>query len=71
MAAESQTCPECGGEMRYETHDDVLKYSGQERVIETLGWWCAECGEGVLSGEALKEHEKAFSAFKADTSRDS
>lgn len=56
--------------MQYERHDDVLKYSGHERVIKTLGWWCTECGEGILSGEALKAHEKAFLAFKADTEKE-
>lgn len=64
--AKTQPCPECGGLMRYETHDDVLKYQGHERTIQTLGWWCTQCGEGILSGEALKEHERAFLAFKAE-----
>lgn len=62
----TQPCPECGGIMRYEKHDDVLKYRGQERTIKTLGWWCTKCEEGILSGDALKAHEKAFLAFKAE-----
>jgi HTH-type transcriptional regulator/antitoxin MqsA len=51
--------------MRYVNHDDVLKYQGRERTIKTLGWWCTKCGEGILSGDALKDHERAFVAFKA------
>jgi len=35
----TQPCPECGGEMRYEKHDDVLTYRDQTRTIKTLGWW--------------------------------
>jgi HTH-type transcriptional regulator/antitoxin MqsA len=63
--AKTQPCPECGGIMRYVNHDDVLKYQGHERTIKTLGWWCTKCGEGILSGDALKDHERAFVAFKA------
>lgn len=62
----TQPCPECGGAMRYEKHDDVLRYRVRERTIKTVGWWCTKCGEGILSGEALKSHEMAFVAFKAD-----
>jgi HTH-type transcriptional regulator / antitoxin MqsA len=62
----TQPCPECGGLMRHVTHDDVLKHQGHERTIRTLGWWCTECGEGILSGDALKDHERAFFAFKAE-----
>jgi HTH-type transcriptional regulator / antitoxin MqsA len=64
--ATTQPCPECGGVMRYERHDDVLRYRVRERTITTTGWWCAKCGEGILSGEALKAHEKAFLALKAE-----
>jgi HTH-type transcriptional regulator / antitoxin MqsA len=64
--AKTQPCPECGGTMRYEKHDDKLVYKGNERIIKTLGWWCTRCGEGILSGDALKGHEKAFLQFKAE-----
>lgn len=62
----TQPCPECGGVMRYEKHDDVLEYKGQKRTIKTLGWWCAECGEAILTGEALVAHEQAFQELKAE-----
>jgi HTH-type transcriptional regulator/antitoxin MqsA len=52
--------------MRHGKHDDVLKYQGHERTIRTLGWWCTKCGEGILAGDALKDHETAFFAFKAE-----
>ena len=63
---ETQPCPECGGEMRYQKHADVLTYKGQERTIKSLGWWCRECGDAILSGEALRAHQQAFLAFKAE-----
>lgn len=67
MAADvkTQPCPECGGIMRYEKHDDLLEYGGHKRTIKTLGWWCTKCGEAILSGEPLVRHEKAFLQFKA------
>ena len=64
--AKTQACPECGGTMRYERHDDVLTYKGHSRTIKTLGWWCAKCGESILSGTPLKAHSKAFLKLKAD-----
>ena len=36
------------------------------RTIKTLGWWCTKCGEGILAGDALRGHEKAFLEFKAE-----
>ena len=61
----TQACPECGGVMRYEEHDDVLAYKDQQRAIKTLGWWCSKCGEGIVTGEPLLAHERAFQEFKA------
>ena len=61
----TQPCPECGGVMRYEKHDDVLTYKAHTKTIKTLGWWCTKCDEGILSGEDLVAHEKAFLEFKA------
>ena len=63
--SKTQPCPECGGEMRYEKHDDVLTYKGHTHTIKTLGWWCSSCGEAILSGEPLLAHERAFQKFKA------
>jgi HTH-type transcriptional regulator / antitoxin MqsA len=62
----TRACPECGGSMRYEKHAEVLRYKGQTRTIKTLGWWCTKCGEGILAGDALREHEEAFLEFKAE-----
>ena len=66
MATEikTQACPECGGLMRYEKHDDVLVYKDRSRTIKTLGWWCSKCGEAILTGEPLVAHERAFQPLK-------
>ena len=63
---QTQPCHECGGEMRYERHADVLTYQGRTKTIQTLGWWCSSCDEAILTGEPLIEHEKAFQEFKAE-----
>ena len=65
-AIKTQPCPECGGLMRYEKHDDVLEYKGQKRTIKTLGWWCPRCGEAILAGDQLIAHERAFQELKAE-----
>lgn len=61
-----QPCPECGGGMAFEERPEVLSYRGWTRTIETLGWWCERCGEGILSGSSLEAHEAAFRAFKTE-----
>jgi len=62
----TQPCPECGGIMRFESRPDVVSYKGHERTIETLGWWCTQCGEGILAGDALKANEQVFQELKAE-----
>jgi HTH-type transcriptional regulator/antitoxin MqsA len=52
--------------MRYETRPEVLMYKDHERTIETLGWWCTQCGEGILTGEPLAAQERAFLELKAE-----
>ena len=61
----TQACPECGGEMRYRSHADVLQYRGHRKTIQTLGWWCMKCGEAILTGQPLVRHERAFQELKA------
>jgi len=62
----TQRCPECGGEMRFEKKPEVLSYRGHEKTIQTLGWWCTKCGEGILTGKSLVAHAKAFQGLKAE-----
>ncbi len=63
---QTQSCPECGSAMVYERRDDLLKYKGHERTIKTLGFWCSNCGEGILTGKPLLASEKAFLTLKAE-----
>jgi HTH-type transcriptional regulator / antitoxin MqsA len=62
----TQPCPECAGEMRYGKRADEVTYLGHTRKIQTLGWWCGQCGEAILDGAALQAREKAFLELKAE-----
>jgi HTH-type transcriptional regulator/antitoxin MqsA len=61
-----QSCPECGGEMRYEKRADEVSYLGHTRKLKTLGWWCSKCDEAILDGAALRAREKEFLDLKAE-----
>lgn len=62
----TQPCPSCGGEMRYEKHADKIEYKGHSKTLQTLGWWCGACGEGILTGAPLRASEVAFQQLKAE-----
>lgn len=63
---QTQSCPACGGVMRYETRPDVLTYKGHEKTVDTLAWWCTKCDEAILTGEPLVAQEKAYLELKAE-----
>ena len=60
------SCPECGRLMRYEKRDNLLTYKGKSRAVKTLGWWCTNCVEAIITGEPLLAHKRAFQEFKAE-----
>jgi YgiT-type zinc finger domain-containing protein len=60
-------CPECGGIMEYRLNcEDVIEYNGYKIITEIEGWWCRDCGEGILTGEHLINREKVFENFKSE-----
>ena len=64
--AKTQSCPSCGGEMRFEKRTDTLLYKGHERKIQTQAWWCKSCDEAILAGEALRARELELQKLKAE-----
>jgi HTH-type transcriptional regulator/antitoxin MqsA len=52
--------------MTFKTEASELEYKGHTKTIRTKGWWCDDCDEGILDGEALKASEAAFMALKAE-----
>ena len=69
MPIETDQCPMCGGTMRFETRDDVLRYRGHTRTIQSLAWWCDDCHDGIIEGDALADSEKAFFELKAEVDK--
>jgi len=64
--AATKRCPECGGEMRYETREDAVEYKGRRRTFPTTAWWCTRCGESIQEGSALQAAERAFIELRAE-----
>jgi HTH-type transcriptional regulator/antitoxin MqsA len=62
----TNTCPECGAPMVYETRPDTIEYGGEKRVFPMLAWWCTECDEAIFEGQPLADREKAFLELKAE-----
>lgn len=62
----TQPCPECGSPMVYQRRENLIEYKGHRRLIETLGFWCSNCGEGIVTGKPLQRSEQAFLALKAE-----
>jgi YgiT-type zinc finger domain-containing protein len=52
--------------MCLEQRDDVVTYKGREKHLKARGWWCSQCGEAILDGEALAARERAFLDLKAE-----
>jgi len=58
--AKTQSCPSCGGEMRFQKRTDTLLCEGHERKIQTQAWWCKSCDEAILAGAALRARALEF-----------
>ena|SRR3990172_1239295 len=58
-------CPECGGRAVFETRADRVEYKGHKAKVKVPGYWCENCGEAVLDGDALEKRERAFLELRA------
>ena len=65
MKTKTQSCPECGGTMKFGPKNRPLKYRELEDHVRVNGWWCGSCGEGILTGEDLRKYGQALQALKA------
>jgi HTH-type transcriptional regulator/antitoxin MqsA len=52
--------------MRYHKRLETIEYKDHQRKLKTPGWWCTQCGEGILTGDALIAHDRAFQGLKAE-----
>jgi HTH-type transcriptional regulator/antitoxin MqsA len=65
MKAKTQSCPECGGSMKYGPRVRVIKYRDLEDQVRVTGWWCESCSEGILTGGDLRKYSRALQDLKA------
>lgn len=60
MASRTQPCPVCGGTMKYGSSVQSVTRGSLEATIRVTGWWCESCGEGILTGDALRRYAEAL-----------
>jgi HTH-type transcriptional regulator / antitoxin MqsA len=65
MKPKTQSCPECGGTMKFGLRNRPLKFRELEDRVRVNGWWCESCGEGILAGEDLRKYSRALQNLKA------
>jgi HTH-type transcriptional regulator/antitoxin MqsA len=61
-----ETCPFCGKEAYYhQTKLMTLHYKSTPITANQPGYWCDECGEGVIGGEDRKATQKELQSLRA------
>ncbi len=65
MKIKTQPCPECGETMKFGSRTRPLRYRDLEDKIRVTGWWCESCGEGILTGDDLRQYSRALQDLKA------
>src|SRR4051794_13074146 len=62
--ARGPVCPETGKPMVRDTRPMTFTYKGQSTTIDMPGWYCAESGESIHTGEDMKVSDAALTALK-------
>lgn len=65
MKTKTQSCPECGGTMKFGPKTRLVKYRDLQAKVRVTGWWCESCDEGILTGEDLRKYSRALQELKA------
>ena len=63
--SKQMVCHDCGTKLIREERPVEISYKGQSAMVQQPGWWCPDCGEGVLVGKDLSATEPAFVELKA------
>lgn len=59
-------CPFCGKKSYYhQTKKMQLHYKSHGITVNQPGYWCDQCGEGVIGGEDRKATQKELQAWRA------
>lgn len=63
----AEDCPFCGNKSYYhQTKSMTLRYKSTPITVEQPGFWCDECGEGVIGGNDRKATQKELQALRAE-----
>ena len=60
-------CPETGTPMKRGVAPMTLAYKDRSATFEMSGWYCAECGESIHTGEGMKVSDRVLDRLKART----
>ena len=60
----SLTCHACGGVMERDARPTAISYKGETMTIDLPGWYCASCGEAVLSANDMAVSDQALHEIK-------
>src|SRR5580704_13112141 len=64
---DKRRCPHDGTLMRWDVRPFTVTYKGQTETVDAPGWYCDECGEGILNGAETKEIDEMYHYLKAQT----
>ena len=58
-------CPKEGDRMHRDVRPVTFTFRDQSETVEMPGWYCKTCGEGIHTGEDMKESDHALARMKA------
>lgn len=63
----TEHCPFCGKKSYYhQTKSMTLRYKSTPITVKQPGFWCDECGEGVIGGDDRKTTQKELQTLRAE-----
>ncbi len=60
-----RTCPECGASMTRGIRPMTINYKGLSTTFDMPGWYCGECGEGIVTGKDMDVSDQELNRLKA------
>jgi HTH-type transcriptional regulator/antitoxin MqsA len=66
MINKNEACPFCRATAyHHQIKPLTLRYKSQSITVKQPGYWCDECGEGVIGGEDKHATQKQLQTFRA------
>jgi HTH-type transcriptional regulator/antitoxin MqsA len=62
----NRLCHDCGACLQRDIRPMTVRYRGTEATFEQPGWYCPQCGEGVVGGEDLATTRIVRANLKAE-----